>query len=145
MTPVSHLLSHASRLMSYVSSILSHVSCHTSPVALYVSSIACCVFFCILYFQGIGRAVGREVRSDAGGQGFNSWMVFIFPSALKIPKLSAINAWISAKIPKFSAINTWRSAKIPKLSAITTWKSAKIIPKLSTINAGKCATKDKNV
>ena len=30
---------------------------------------------------------------------------------LKIPKLSAINAWKNAKIPKLSSINAWKCAK----------------------------------
>ena len=132
-SPVSHLLSHISCLTFHVPRLLSHVSCLTvtSPVSSLLSHISClishgfrltssvfclmspftCLLYCVLslFLYTIPQWLvsqlveWREVMPEVmGGPG---WCLF-FPSALKIPKLSAINAWNSAKLPKFSAINS---------------------------------------
>ena len=82
-SPVSLLLSHISCLPSPVARLLSHVSCHMSQV----SCIVCCVSFSTLTTQWIVGAACRVSKGDAKSNRFKSWMVLIFPSVLKIPKL----------------------------------------------------------
>ena len=105
-SPVSHLLSH----LSFVSRLLSYVFCLTSPVSCPTSPVTCPTFHVLLVvsFLYTCGAVGRYAWSDAGGQGFNPWMVFIFP------QLSPERLLQMTKTPKVNHNN--KSKKFRNLS-----------------------------
>ena len=91
-SPVSHLLSHVSYFKYPVSRLLSHVFCLTSSVlrvvSLFIYRTICIVIWWPSWLSGEKRSWRSRVQAlDA---------VYFSQGVLKIPKSSAINAWMCA-------------------------------------------------
>ena len=101
-----------------VSSLLSHVSCHTFPVSRLLYCVLC------LFLEW------REVISKVWSSG---WCLF-FRSVLKIPKSSAIKAWMCVKY--FSQLTSERMLKYQNCPQLTPESVIKI-PKFSASITGR--------